>query len=66
MIVRVPHCKCIYRIITVHLSNYFSKALRCYKKAHDLNPLCEQAGEALANVYMSLGQEVLGKLNLTF
>ena len=41
-----------------YLFNCLSKALRCYKKAHELNPLSDEAGEALGDAYMSLGQEV--------
>ncbi|XP_028406847.1 tetratricopeptide repeat protein 37-like [Dendronephthya gigantea] len=33
------------------------EALRCYKKSHDLSPLCDETAEALVDAYMSSGQE---------
>ena len=36
----------------------FSKASRCYQKAFDLDPSCDDAGIALGDSLMELGQEV--------
>ena len=43
------------RIIIIFI---FSKASRCYQKAFDLDPSCEDAGIALGDSLMELGQEV--------
>ncbi|XP_046856769.1 tetratricopeptide repeat protein 37-like [Xenia sp. Carnegie-2017] len=34
-----------------------SKAMKCYKKAHSLNPCSDEIAEALVDVYMKLGLE---------
>ena len=53
------HVKCIWSFLfDDFLNDYFSKAMKCYKKAHSLNPCSDEIAEALVDVYMKLGLEV--------